>query len=121
MTYKPPFARRLARTGSNKPAPRTTKAAKTPNQEKLDAYGATPKVITNVSDALEAVGAADVVVTEDVVIETTTEEANTTEEWSMKNKKAELLDAAGQMGLTVDGSMTKAAILSVINEAVTTV
>jgi len=126
-SYKPPFARRLGRTAGNKPAPRGGK--KDAAAATLAAYGGTSETegVTNVIEALEAIGKEEIVTTvtdtvvmtdtarvTDFVVEAEVEAA----EWSMLNKKAELLTAAGDLGLTVDSSMTKATILEAITGAV---
>lgn len=127
-SYKPPFARRLGPSfAGNKPAPRT---AKNPANFSKDPYATKATKATkatsepaNVTEALEAIEVdvaevVEVVETAEVVAAPEeTVEIELTEVLSMKNTKAELLSAAEELGLDVNGSLTKAAILDAINEA----
>lgn len=126
-SYKPPFARRLGPSfAGNKPAPRT---AKNPANFSKDPYAEKKAPTTaasepaNVTEALEAIAVdvaevVEVVETAEVVAAPEeTVEIELTEVLSMKNTKAELLSAAEDLGLDVNGSLTKAAILDAINEA----
>jgi len=121
----------LGRTAGNKPAPRGGK--KDAAAATLAAYGGTSETegVTNVIEALEAIGKEEIVTTvtdtvvmtdtarvTDFVVEAEVEAEVEAAEWSMLNKKAELLTAAGDLGLTVDSSMTKATILEAITGAV---
>lgn len=140
-SYKPPFARRLGRHKGNKPAPRT---AKNPVNFSRDPYAEPGKAkananvntnantnANNVTEALEAFGVEEVVETveaaetveavEAVAVETVGEPIETveieiSETFTMKNTKAELLDAAAALGVDVSDTMNKTAILTAINE-----
>ena len=107
-SYKPPFARRLARTSNNKPAPRGKK------NTFVNVYADTTTTTTpvNVTEALTEIG-----LTDEVIAEATVEVVTETTVWTMDNKKTELLVAAEGLGLAVDTSMTKATILEAINGA----
>lgn len=62
--------------------------------------------VVNVDDALAEA---------DEVVETVDLETGEIEEWSMKNRKSELLEAAHNAGIEVEASWTKAAILEALN------
>jgi len=123
-SYKPPFARRLGRRANNKPVTRTAKNPATNTHDPYADSGTKTAAPVNVDDALADLGLVDDVVevtasAEEVVASVVVDDVVevTVEAWTMKNKKAELLEAAESLGLSVDDSMNKASILEAINGA----
>ena len=111
-SYKPPFARRLQRNTNVKPIIRSPKIGITTT---------TTTQVSNVSEAIEALGLIEevaaleeITVAEVEVAEALTVEAVEEVEWSMKNTKKELLAAATDLGLNVSVANNKTEILAAI-------
>ena len=95
----------------------------TAEKEAADTVVATAAAVatttTTAADPIEAVDPVinvdDALAQADEVVETVDLETGEIQEWSMKNRKSELLEAANNAGVEVEASWTKAAILEALN------
>ena len=92
------------------------------NAEKEAAESTAAVVVTTTTTAADPIEAVtpvvnvdDALAEADEVVETVDLETGEIEEWSMKNRKSELLEAANNAGVAVEASWTKAAILEALN------
>lgn len=94
----------------------------TAEKETAEAAETAAVVVTTTATAADPIEAVNPVVNvddalaeADEVVETVDLETGEIEEWSMKNLKSELLEAAHNAGIEVEASWTKAAILEALN------